>query len=94
MVTSITDPDALADELYRADIIGCEAKDVIVEYLSFSNVQEKTRSLLQIIEGKVKGQPCVFHKFRAVLTVIPELSELASRLISSYSKFMMMYGMF
>lgn len=87
MVISITDPDALAEELCIAKIIAMDAKDLI-KHGWFRNVQDKTRSLLHIIEGKVKGEPRVFHKFLAVLTVIPGLSELASRLFSSYSKFM------
>ena len=87
-MTSITDPDALAEEVCRANIIGTDAKDLIMKYVRFGSVQDKTRSLLQIIEGKVKGQQCVFHEFRVVLTVVPGLSELASRLSSSYSRFM------
>ena len=58
-------------------------KDMIVD---FSDAQAKIRSLLQIIEGKVKGHSTYFHQFLAVLRNHPGLTWLASRLQASYGR--------
>ena len=87
MVQSIKDPDALAEAACRANLIGPDVKDVIVQYGCFSDAQAKTRSLLQIIEGKVKGHSNYFHQFLAVLRNLPRLTQLASRLQASYGGF-------
>jgi hypothetical protein len=84
MVRSIKDPDVLAEAACRADLISADMKDMIV---GFSDQQAKTRPLLQLIEGKVKGHPPYFHHFLAVLRSLPGLSELASCLQASYGGF-------
>jgi hypothetical protein len=82
MVESIKDPDALAEAACRANLISADMKDMIVV---FHDSQAKTRSLLQIIEGKVKNDCNLFHKFLTVLRIL-HLTELVSRLQDSYSK--------
>ena len=81
MVSSIKDPDALAKEVCRVNII---RRDVVVK---FGNVKDKTRLLLQIIEDEVKGQPNYFHLFLSALRSSPDLSHLASVLQGSYGEF-------
>ena len=87
MIQSIEDPNALAEAACRANLIGTDVKDVIVKYGCFSDVQAKTRSLLQIIEGKVKGHSTFFHQFLSVLRNLPRLTKLASCLQASYGGF-------
>ena len=82
MVESIKDPDALAEAACKADLI---SKDVIVVYGCFHDAQAKTRSLLQIIEGKVKNDCNLFHKFLTMLGSL-RLTELVSRLQDSYGR--------
>ena len=84
MVQSIKDPDALAEAACRANLVSTDMKDTIVV---FSDAQAKIRSLLQIIEGKVKGHSTYFHQFLAVLRNLPGLTRLASRLQASYGEF-------
>ena len=86
MITSITDPDALAEAASEANLIHPDVKEMVL-HGCFADVQAKTRSLLQIIEGKVKGQPYFFHHFLAVLRSLPRLSLLVSHLLSSYGRF-------
>ena len=83
MVSSIKDPDALAEEVCRVNIISSDVRDVLS---FFGDAEAKTRSLLQIIEGKVKGQPNCFHHFLAALRSIPDLSQLASVLLHSHGE--------
>ena len=83
MVSSIKDPDALAKEVCRVNIISSDVRDVLS---FFGDAEAKTRSLLQIIEGKVKGQPNCFHHFLAALRSIPDLSQLASVLLHSHGE--------
>ena len=87
MVQSIKDPDALAEAACKANLISTDMKDMIVVYGCFSNAQAKTRSLLQIIEGKVKGHSNSFHQFLALLRNLPGWTKLVSRLQASYGKF-------
>ena len=87
MIQSIEDPNALAEAACRANLISTDVKDVIVMYGCFNDVQAKTRSLLQIIEGKVKGQSTFFHQFLSVLRNLPRLTKLASCLQASYGGF-------
>ena len=86
MVESIKDPDALAEAACSAELLTPGVKDVIVLHGCFADTQAKTRSLLQIIEGKVKGQPNVFHQFLAILRTLPALSQLALHVQASYGK--------
>ena len=89
MVSSIKDPDALAEGVCRVNIISLDTKDDIIKDNYFGNVKAKTRSLLQSIEGKVKGQLSCFHCFLTVLRSIPDLSQLASVLQGSYGEFVL-----
>ena len=89
MVSSIKDPDALAEGVCRVNIISLDAKDDIIKDNYFGNVKAKTRSLLQSIEGKVKGQPSCFHRFLTALRSSPDLSQLASILQGSYGEFIL-----
>lgn len=84
MVESIKDPDALAEAACRVNLVSADMKDMIV---SFGDAQAKTRPLLQLIEGKVKGHSPCFHQFLAVLRSLPGLSQLASHLQASYGGF-------
>ena len=89
MVSSIKDPDALAEGVCRVNIISLDTKDDIIKDDYFGNVKAKTRSLLQSIEGKVKGQPNCFHRFLTALRSSPDLSQLASVLQGSYGEFVL-----
>ena len=82
MVESIKDPDALAEAACRASLVSADMKDMII---GFSDAQAKTRSLLQMIEGKVKNDCNLLHKFLTVLGSL-RLAKLVSRLQDSYSK--------
>ena len=84
MVESIKDPDALAEAACRAKLISTDMKNMIVVYGYFHDAQAKTRSLLNIITGKVKSHSTYFHLFLAVLRNFPGLNQLASRLQASY----------
>ena len=86
MVSSIKDPDALAEEACKLELVSAEVKDVIISGC-FGEVENKCRSLLQSIESKVKGQDLHFHQFLAALRRLPDLSQLASELQSSYGRF-------
>ena len=83
MVTSIKDPDALAEAACRVNLI---SPDALVTYRYITDTQAKTRSLLQIIEGKVKGHSNFFHEFLTVLRRLPGLSQLVSLLLESYGR--------
>ena len=89
MVSSIKDPDALAEGVCRVNIISLDTKDDIIKDTYFGYVKAKIRSLLQSIEEKVKGQPSCFHRFLTVLRSIPDLSQLASVLQGSYGEFVL-----
>ena len=82
IVTSIKDPDALAEAACSVSLI---SPDALVTYRFITDVQAKTRSLLQIIEGKVKDERYFFHQFLAVLRNL-RLIELASHLQDSYGR--------
>ena len=93
MVECITDPDALAEAACRANLISTDMKDMIVVYGYFNDAQAKIRSLLKIIEEKVKGHSTYFHLFLAVLRSLPGLTQLTSHLQTSYGEFIVMqYG--
>ena len=85
MVSSIKDPDALAEEACKLELVGREARDVFINSC-FGTVENKCRSLLQSIEGKVKGQRLYFHQFLTALRCLPDLSQLAAVLQSSYGR--------
>ena len=89
MVESIKDPDALAEAACRASLVSAGIKNMII---GFSDAQAKTRSLLQVIEGKVKSHSIHFHQFVAVLRNLPGLNQLASRLQASYGGFIVIQG--
>ena len=89
MVESVKDPDALAEAACRASLVTADMKDMII---GFSDAQAKSRSLLQLIEGKVKSHSIHFHQFMAVLMNLPGLNQLASRLQASYGRFMVIQG--
>ena len=91
-MTSIKNPDALAEAACSAKLLIPELKDVIVSHGCFADTQAKTRSLLQIIEGKVKGEPIIFHQFLAILRRLPGLSQLASQLQENYGTYMISFG--
>ena len=85
MVTSIKDPDALVAAACKADLVSSQDTFSLLRGGGWSgDAQAKTRSLLQIIEGKVKGEPVIFHQFLAVLRKLPGLSELASQVLANY----------
>ncbi|MCG8621172.1 MAG: hypothetical protein MJE68_04085 [Proteobacteria bacterium] len=82
MVESIKDPDALAEAACGVGLVSADMKDMIV---GFSDAQAKTRPLLQMIEGKVKNDSNLFHKFLAVLGSL-RLTKLVCQLQDSYRK--------
>ena len=84
MINSVTDPDALAEEACRVGLVDPDIKDMLV--LSSAGAKTKARSLLQSIEGKIKGQPNLFHRLLAVLRNLPELTDLANILQMTYGK--------
>ena len=84
MIDAITDPDALAEEACKVDLIHPEVKDVLQSFPT--NTKAKARSLLQSIEGKIKGQPHLFHHFLALLKKVPGLAELGISLQKIYGK--------
>ena len=84
MVQSIKDPDALAE---AACSVGLVNQDALILLRCWSgDAQSKTRSLLQIIEGKVKDQCHHFHQFLTVLRSL-RLTKLMSRLQNAYGQF-------
>ena len=89
MVESIKDPDALTEAACRASLVSADMKDMII---GFSDAQAKTRSLLQMVEGKVKSHSIHFHQFLAVLRKLSGLNQLASRLQASYGGFVVIQG--
>ena len=92
MVGSIRDSDALAEAACRANVnlISTDMKNMIVVYGCFQDAQVKTRSLLNIITGKVKSHSTYFHLFLAVLRNFPGLNQLAS--ITPTSKLWWVYS--
>ena len=86
MAFSIKDPDALVEEVSKLQLVRPEERDFIIK-CCIGKVKNKSRALLQIIEGKIKGQPSCFNQFLAALRNLPTLSHLAAILQSSYGKF-------
>ena len=84
MINSVTDPDALAEEACRVGLLHSDVKDMMLSLPV--DAKTKARSLLQSIEGKVKGQPNLFHRLLAVLRNLPELTDLANLLQKTYGK--------
>ena len=90
MATSIEDPDALVAAAGKADLVSSQdAFSLLCGGGWIGDAQAKTRSLLQIIEGKVKGEPVIFHQFIAVLRMLPGLSQLASQVQANYGMCML-----
>ena len=88
MVTSIKDPDALAAAACKADLVSSQDTFSLLCGCGWSgNAQAKTRSLLQVIEGKVKGEPIIFHQFLAILRNLPGLFLLASQVQANYGMY-------
>lgn len=80
---SIKDPDALAE---AACCVGLVNRDAVTLLHGWSgDAKAKTRSLLQIIEGKVKDQRHHFLEFLTVLRSL-RLTGLVSRLQLSYGE--------
>ena len=87
---SIKDPDALAE---AACSVGLVNQDILIVLRGggwSGDAKAKTRSLLQIIEGKVKDQCHHFHQFLTVLRSL-HLTELVSRLQLSYGQLYLVY---
>ena len=87
VVDSVTDPDALAEEACRVDLIHPETKDMMMSFPV--DAKTKARSLLQSIEGKIKGQPHLFHHLLIVLKKLPELNHLGVTLQHTYGEAML-----
>ena len=86
MVSSVgRDPGAFAVEACRVDLIHPDVKDMM---RSIPDIKGRARSLLQIIEGKIKGQPLLFHRLLAVLRKLPhsDMNRMASVLQTSYGE--------
>ena len=88
MVSSIKDPDALAEEVCRVNIISPVMKDVVS---FFADIKGQTYTLLQFIEEMIRHQPMYFHLFLSALRSSPDLSQLASVLQGSYGEFFFLY---
>ena len=83
MVDAITDPDALAEEACKVDLIHPESKRIL-QSLPI-DTKTKSRSLLQSIEGKIKNEAVLFHHFLALLKKLPRLTNLGIILQRTYS---------
>jgi hypothetical protein len=81
-VDAITDPDALTEETCEVGLIHRESKQILQSLPVDSKT--KARSLLQLIEGKIKDQPVCFHLFLAVLKKLPGLTNLGATLQKTY----------
>ena len=86
MVSSIKDPDALAEEVCRVNIISSNLKDIVD---LFADIKTRTDTLLKFIEEKITHQPMCFQEFLATLRSSPDLSQLASVLQGSYGEFIL-----
>ena len=84
MIDAITDPDSLAEEACKVDLIHPESKKILQSLPV--DAKTKARSLLQTIEGKINGQPVLFHHFLALLKKLPGLAELRISLQDTYGK--------
>ena len=90
MATSIKDPDALVAAAGKADLMSSQDAFSLLHGGGWiGDAQAKTHSLLQIVEGKVKGEPVIFHQFLAVLRKLPGLSQLASQVQANYGMCML-----
>ena len=78
--------DSFAEEACRVGIVNPEVKDVLLPLPL--DIKAKARSLLQSIEGKIKGQPTVFHRLLSVLRnmPIPVVNAVATDLQNKYGK--------
>ena len=88
---SIKDPDALAEAACSAGLVNQDILIVLRGCGLSGDAKAKTRSLLQIIEGKVKDQRHHFLEFLTVLRSL-RLSELVSQLQNSYGQLYLVYG--
>ena len=88
IVESIKDPDALAEAACSAGLVNQDAVTLLQGWSG--DAKAKTRSLLQIIEGKVKDQRHHFLEFLTVLRSL-RLTELVSRLQNSYGQLYLVY---
>ena len=84
MVGAITDPDAVAEEACKVGLIHPESKKILQSLPV--DTKTKARSLLQSIEGKIEGQPLLFHHFLALLKKLPGLADLGIILQKTYGK--------
>ena len=84
MVDAITDPDAVAEETCKVGLIHPESKKILQSLPV--DTKTKARSLLQSIEGKIEGQPVLFHHFLALLKNLPGLADLGIVLQKTYGK--------
>ena len=91
IVESIKDPDALAEAACSAGLVNQDILIVLRGCGLSGDAKAKTRSLLQIIEGKVKDQCHHFLEFLTVLRSL-HLSELVSQLQNSYGQLYLVYG--
>ena len=82
IIDAITDPDGLAEEACKLDLIHPDAKRMLQSFPA--DPKTKARSLLQSIEGKIKEQPVYFHHFLALLKKLPGLANLGVILQKTY----------
>ena len=82
IIDAITDPDALAEEACKIDLMHPETKDMLVSFPA--DIKTKASSLLQSIEVKIKGQPILFHHFLALLKKLSGLTNLGVILQKTY----------
>ena len=88
---SIKDPDALAEAACSAGLVNQDILIVLRGGGWSGDAKAKIRSLLQIIEGKVKDQCHHFHQLLTVLRSL-RLTELVSRLQISYGQLYLVFN--
>ena len=90
IVESIKDPDPLAEAACCVGLVNQDALVLLRGCGLSGDAKAKTRSLLQIIEGKVKDQRHHFLEFLTVLRSL-RLTGLVSRLQLSYGELYLVY---
>ena len=76
--------ECFVDEACKVGLIHPEVRQMLLSLSADTN--EKARSLLMTIEGKLKKQPLYFHHLLAVLTNLPqsEMNAVATTLQKKY----------
>ena len=86
IVTSIQDPDALAEEACKAGLIPLHVKEMLIN-TPFPDGDSKVMTILLTIEGRIKDNPQLFRThLMSVLRKQPGLDGVVSTLQASYGE--------